>query len=1232
MILPVKSFSTFSKFLRWVILSLIVSIGLLLSFKEQCIQYDQSVYYSAVTDRINRSINDVEQKSSSVIETIRESHVSFLELNRINNEDPFYIFQNGKLIYWSESKNVPNYNTIKGRYKWAFISNNSGKYIVSRDTFLTDGVVKELFFLVELERIYSVDNAFINNHTNKKYFNETPVRIYTSTKDNLINTIKKGDTYLFNFECALAGQDIAYDIITTSLFVLAVLLIWVYFIVDVWVHTKCTFRRVTIRVLLFVLFRFILLSLSEYFPSHPIFSAEYYASSFISESIFDLVLNVFCAVYLLFEIVYLIQRKYIYRYIYLSRSKHVIYIKIISSIFLSWLSLIGYYYILKSIVTNSTISLDLIEDLEISLIRLLLVFSVLIISFIFFNILHILLHVVWRLYKRNHLKGIYVVFFHFLLIAISWLIEPQLVIASVCLVVFSWITLMQGYPSVLGQMKYQSFIYIFLFSLTSSLIIGSVLFFNGRNKVTQQMSRYGERLLYDRDEITEFLLQEASSYIQKDGFIREKILSPFSDLSIVKDKIHKKYLSNYFSDYSVRIELLDATGEPFNSQVGQTTYNEYYNAVLVKSTYINKLDLYSYVDHITNTRRYISVNKIKSNDVVIAYIIVELESGKYSKNSVFPELLLDQKHVQEKHRDFDYSIFNNKKLETSYGYFNYDQRFVNYLYGIRKAGETEFRYNGYFHIVLKGIDNTWIVVSKPYRVIDILISNASIYFLFHVAGILLIVLVHAYRIKKEKRQISYATKVQIYLNLAFFIPLLLVSLITLAFVYSNYEQSLINRFISDSDKLSALISTRAIQQDRINKTTVSELLLESDLTRVEQLDINVYATNGTLLATNQPEVFKKGLLSSYIQPDAIAALFESRNQYIVANEQAGELSYKSIYRLIRVPGTGAIAGIIHLPFFESKEDITKQISTYLKIILNIFSIGFIILLLLSYLVAYYLTYPLKLITQGIKKTGLYDNEPIQWESSDEIGRLVQEYNSMLLKLDESKHILANSEKESAWREMARQVAHEIKNPLTPMKLKLQYLLHRLSKQDTKPSEDELKQSFNTILTQIDSLSEIASSFSSFYKLPELTIEKVELNTIVLELIVLHQGSETGIQAHLPDGPSSIRADKKMMVNILNNLLLNAIQSIPDGRGKKIDIYIKHSLDCISIEIKDNGTGIPFELQDKIFVPYFSTKYSGSGIGLALAKRLVEDMKGAIWFETSLNIGTSFYIEMPYYTE
>lgn len=1236
MITPNPLYYRFFKILRWVIISLLVNLALLLLFKEKVLKYDQSIYYSGVGKQLSKSMDDAEAKSNVVIQHIKSNGITFTDLNTITTPSLFYVFENGKATYWSSGEYIPTYNSIKGNHRWNYSSTSAGKFLVLRDTFVIKNRPLEIFFLLELERNYPVENAFIKSHTNQTFFKNIPIRIFTSAKFKSGYYLSRNSNYLFSYECFTPNQDFLFGAIATSNFILLLFFIWCYYIVDVVLFKKASYKRITLRIISFITIRLLLLeyNLPEYFSSHQIFSSEFYASSYFSESVFDLILNVFFSMYLLFEGIKIIQRRYNYKFIYINNSIKYVEWKILFSVFFSWLFIMVYHAILKSIIRNSTVSLNLIDDLDISLVRVILVFTIITISFLFFYLIHLTLQVIWRLYKRYSISKIYrIIILYILLTLVSWFIDPPLVWVSICLFVFSLLSLIQGYPSLLGKMKYQSFIYIFIFCLSSSLIIGLVLFFNGKNKVTQQMTRYGERLLYDRDEITEFLLEEASANIRKDGFIREKILSPFSDLSIVKDKIQKKYLSNYFNDYSVRVEILDATGEPFNNQTGQTTYNEYYNSVLKKSTYLNKLDLYSYIDHITNTRKYISVNKIISYDVIIAYILIELESGKYSKNSVFPELVLDQKQAQDNFKDFDYCILDNSKLETSYGFFNYDQKFLNYLKSRRNNLVNDFRYEGYYHVLLKGEGKTWIVVSKPYGIVDILLSNASLYFLFHIIGIFIIVLIHVYRINAQKRQVSYATKIQIYLNLAFFIPLILVSLITLGFVNKNYEQTLLNRFISDSDKLSALISSRTIQNDHISKSLVAELLLESDLTRVEQLDINIYSNNGSLLATNQPEVFRKGILSANIQPDAIAALLESRNQYIVSNETVGSLSYKSIYRLIRVPGTGAIAGIVHLPFFESKEDVVRQISTYLKVVLNIFSLGFIILLLLSYLVAHYLTYPLKLITQGIKKTGLYDNEPILWQSSDEIGLLVQEYNSMLVKLDESKSILANSEKESAWREMARQVAHEIKNPLTPMKLKLQYLLHRLGENQSKPTDEELKQSFKTILTQIDSLSEIASSFSSFYKLPELVLEKVEINQLITELTVLHQENDSkGIYMHFPETPTFILGDKIMLVNILNNLLLNALQSIPDGREMHIDIFVRSKSHAVLIEMKDNGTGIPIELREKIFVPYFSTKYSGSGIGLALAKRLVEDMKGTIWFETSLDEGTSFYIEMPYYFE
>jgi two-component system nitrogen regulation sensor histidine kinase NtrY len=355
------------------------------------------------------------------------------------------------------------------------------------------------------------------------------------------------------------------------------------------------------------------------------------------------------------------------------------------------------------------------------------------------------------------------------------------------------------------------------------------------------------------------------------------------------------------------------------------------------------------------------------------------------------------------------------------------------------------------------------------------------------------------------------------------------------------------------------------------------------------------------------------------------------SQFLLTNESIANFNYYSIYRSIKSSETGKPIAILHVPFYASNKILNEQVLIYVKLAMNLFVIGFLILLIFGFFVAHQLTIPLRLITQGIRKTGLEDNERIEWNSDDELGRLVKEYNTMLVKIEESTQNLSKAEKESAWREMARQVAHEIKNPLTPIKLKLQYLIYRIQQSGMNLSNEELKDAYQAMLLQIDTITEITNSFSAFNQLPQANPEVVNVNEFLQDVALVHQSENLTIDFELSETNSKVYADKKIVTGILNNLLLNAQQSIPSTRIPYIKIKTDVQLSTVKIFISDNGMGIPEEIKHKIFVPNFSTKYSGSGIGLALAKRLVEDMNGTITFESTLNIGTVFIIELPLYT-
>jgi len=385
----------------------------------------------------------------------------------------------------------------------------------------------------------------------------------------------------------------------------------------------------------------------------------------------------------------------------------------------------------------------------------------------------------------------------------------------------------------------------------------------------------------------------------------------------------------------------------------------------------------------------------------------------------------------------------------------------------------------------------------------------------------------------------------------------------------------------------------------------------------------VYDAQGQLITTSQPGIFGLNLLSDQINPVALRAL-NNDNQSLILTESIGLLDFKTTYTAITVYSDGKIYGILSLLFFDSKAHLEIQQKEVFADLLMIFAMIFLFALISGNYILNYLIGPLKVVSDHIRRTTLEnDNQPIDYSSDDEIGLLVKEYNQMLIKLERNKAALARSQKESAWKEIARQVAHEIKNPLTPMRLKIQQLQRDLD------DERQVK-TLHSLLTQIDTLSDIADSFSEFAKMPAPENTDFNLVEVVTETCRLHSESNVQINLDTPDKKVMVWADPALMQRILNNLIINAIQAVPDDRQVKIDVSLKKEDQKVLLSCADNGTGIPEEIHEKIFTTYFSTKSTGTGIGLAVAKKGIENAGGNIWFETEQDEGTTFYITLPVY--
>jgi nitrogen fixation/metabolism regulation signal transduction histidine kinase len=256
------------------------------------------------------------------------------------------------------------------------------------------------------------------------------------------------------------------------------------------------------------------------------------------------------------------------------------------------------------------------------------------------------------------------------------------------------------------------------------------------------------------------------------------------------------------------------------------------------------------------------------------------------------------------------------------------------------------------------------------------------------------------------------------------------------------------------------------------------------------------------------------------------------------------------------------------------------------------------------------------------------NEEIIWNRRDEIGGLVDEYNKMVKKLDVSAAMLARSEREGAWREMARQVAHEIKNPLTPMKLNLQYLQMAIDTNSPKVKDISVYVA-KILVEQIDHLSQIATDFAQFANIGRSKIQVFNLNDSIKHVSSLYSTDDKLQIVVLPHKEKiMIKADRTQINRLLTNLIQNAIQSVPESRTAEIKIATKEKDDKVILSVKDNGSGIAEEMRENIFTPNFTTKTSGTGLGLAMCKGIVEKLEGRIWFETEENKYTIFFVELP----
>ncbi len=398
----------------------------------------------------------------------------------------------------------------------------------------------------------------------------------------------------------------------------------------------------------------------------------------------------------------------------------------------------------------------------------------------------------------------------------------------------------------------------------------------------------------------------------------------------------------------------------------------------------------------------------------------------------------------------------------------------------------------------------------------------------------------------------------------------------------------------------------------------------NELADIHNLDVVLYNLKGELIVSTNQEIVQTHILPNHLDLASLGDLISDENPVLLHLSFEGE-EYLNSYHLVNDQHDKAFA-IISIPYFQLNETYKRDLRAYFVALSPIYIFLFFGASIIAYLLSKQIAEPIAKLSSVMGKAALAKRYmPLSWKSSDEIGQLVSQYNFMVKELEMSSEKLAQTQKEFAWKEMAKQVAHEIKNPLTPMKLNVQMFERKASVADPEfPAK--MKKFTTSLIEQIDTLAHIASAFSDFARMPSSNKESLNLSKIVETTISFFDPLSSGILKL--DKDCFIFADHDQIVRVLNNLLNNAIEAVSEGDTPMVRVSLEKGTHKILLQVEDNGSGIPLELQDEIFEPNFTTKTSGTGLGLAMVKKIIDDLNGHIYFETIPNNGTTFYVSLP----
>ena len=1112
----------------------------------------------------------------------------------------FFVFHSNKLDYWSEDitniypnallNEKPIYRRSNAWQRKLTLQKDDSTYVA----------------LILIQHDYSLQNRFLVNSFQEDF--ESPslkgISLTGGDKSEILSSTAQS---LFYLELEPSNTSSVFEIIVGIIFLLCLALIAALLPTLI---SKRLFYQTLIGISLIIGLRVLLFYLlPPLWEKLPLFQSNWFAISEFIPSLGDLLLHLLS----LFALIYWLKKS-----LKTNKSKLLGFFFILATCFFACLSI----QLVSASITSSQIKLDLNNLLQLNSLSLFIYIAFILLFLSTILLADLSLKLIYNQFSKNQGR---------ILIGLTLGVFIVVLIYTKLPIISAWIIpvmLTMRWFSSKSKSKTIGVSILVLVICSASLAYWSTK--KVEKKKSYEAKIISQKLAEEEDPIAEYLFEQAQEEIQNDELIKEKLPEYWKNKELIDQHLKQNYFDSYWDSYEILFSICSPNDSLYISSwdASVSCFDYFQNRIRLEGTAVSSNNLFQLknlagrVDYIGEIPIITDSNRYR--------LYVELSSNYFNENEGYPELLLDAKSKAKNINleEYDYAVYENGDLVFKNGNYNYSTSLkINelsplsfYEYNTSETHHTAYQKNKNITIILSYRSSTKI---------DFFTAFAYILVLFSFIFILCALSLSHFPFHFRPRWSDFSFKIQLFLIGSLFTALILVAIGSTYYIQKQYQ-------LKNSNNLGEKL--RSIKLEMENKIGGEEILAEElqgyisslllKFSNVFYTDINFYDKKGKLYATSRPEIFKKGLKSEQMNPIAFQEIVRLEKAEWVQNEHIGKMEYLSAYIPFK-NYDNEVLGYLNLPYFVKQGKLKEEISNFLVSTINIYVGVFALALFISILLINQLSKPLLLIRKQIAKLKLGSSiELIEWKSEDEIGALVKEYNRIAIELNESAEQLAQSEREGAWREMAKQVAHEIKNPLTPMKLSIQHL-QMAADQNTPDINERIKRTSQVLIEQIETLSNIATAFSSFAKLPERSLNDIDIIPILKNISDLYSGdAQIDLTISLETPTAVIKADKDQVLRLMNNLLKNAVQACADEKEVKIIISLKQEASAYIISVEDNGIGIPADQLSRIFEPNFTTKSSGTGLGLAMTKNLVEQMSGSINVNSKEGIGTTFQLHFP----